>query len=270
MKRVLGAITAAMLTVSAWQASAQTLVLGLENVEYFPWQLPDGIGADIFLMETAARNLGYAVDLRPVPWRRCLNEAGSNAIDGCFSASFEVSRMDLGVYPMAGNRPDTSKALHADSYSLYVPTESDVRWTGSEFENLSGDIGAIYGYSIVTMLENQGAGVFKADRLGQLFQLLLRDRLDGVAALTAHADHLIEQTPELNGRVRKVGPPLDEKHYYLLFSHGFAKNNPEVVLALYDEIKRVRKSPEYRENYEHIRRTHVEPHTLNYDPPGGL
>jgi polar amino acid transport system substrate-binding protein len=120
------------------------------------------------------------------------------------------------------------------------------------------------------MLQNQGVGVFMADRLGQLFQLLLRDRLDGVAALTAHADHLIEQTPELNGWVRKVGPPLDEKHYYLLFSHGFAKNNPEVVLALYDEIKRVRKSPKYRENYEHIRRTHVEPHTLNYDPPGGL
>jgi polar amino acid transport system substrate-binding protein len=267
MKRVLGAITAAMLTVSAWQASAQTLVLGLENAEYFPWQLRDGTGADIFLIETAAHNLGYTVDFRPVPWRRCLNEARSNAIDGCFSASFEVSRMDLGVYPMAENRPDPSKALHTESYSLYVPVGSGVTWTGTQFENLSGDIGTIYGYSINTMLLNEGAGVFKADRLGELFQLLNIGRLDGIAALTAQGDHLIEHTPELTGKVQKVELPLAEKHYYLLFSHGFADKSPEVISAFYDEIERVRRSPAYQENYEHILRTHVEPNTLSYDHP---
>ncbi|WP_168206461.1 ABC transporter substrate-binding protein [Labrenzia sp. PHM005] len=238
--------------VLPYSARAAELTIALEDAEYFPWQLESGIGADTYLIETAARNLGHRLIFKRVPWTRCLNQIGNNKFDGCYSASFEPERMKHGVFPMAGDRPDPAKRLHSESYSLYVQDQSSVNWTGAGFENLNGDIGAIFGYSIIEHLKNNNANVYEAHSLERLFKMLDAGRLDAVASLTLQADYIIQRTPGYGERILKAEIPLAEKHYYLMFSHKMANTHPALVADFYEEIERIRQSAGYRDHYSNL------------------
>ncbi|WP_428526980.1 substrate-binding periplasmic protein [Roseibium sp.] len=233
-------------------AAAGELVIAREDTLNFPWQLQEGVGADTFLIERAARNLGYSVQFRKVPWKRCLNQIANNTFDGCFSASFKPDRLKYGVYPMINGQPDPDKRTHTESYSLYVLNASPVGWSGDRFENLTGDIGSIYGYSIIEQLRAEGAGVFEADSNEQLFAMLLAGRLAAVALLTSQADHLVQQNPDFRAAIRKIETPLVAKHYYLMLSHEMVQTNPDLVAALYGEIAEIRESAAYQDHYDSL------------------
>lgn len=245
------AATAAML-MQPIAVSAGELIVARENTVNFPWQLMDGMGADTYLIETAARNLGYAIEFKKVPWNRCLNQIANNNFDGCYSASFKPERMGFGVYPMADGKPDPAKRTHTESYSLYTLKSSPADWTGQTFKNLDGDVGAIYGYSVVDVLKENNASVFEGDDLDQLFKMLIAGNLSGVASLTSKADYYIQSNPDLQHVVRKVEVPLVKKHYYLMLSHKLAQDEPELAAALYDEIEKVRQSEDYQKYFSSL------------------
>ena len=252
MKLFAGFAVAISLFSAPLTASAETLTFALEDADVFPWQFTAGGGADTFLIETAAGNLGHSVEFVRVPWKRCLETMKKNEVDGCYSASFKAKRGEFGVYPTVDGNADADKRLHSSSYTLYVASDSKIDWNGSEFSNLDGQVGSVAGYSIVDQLKESGVDVYETGKLDRLFKMLAAGRLSGVASLTAQADRLISQTPDLQGAVRKVETPLTEKGYYLMFSHGRVGSDPEVVTAFYDEIAKVRESQAYQDHYNEI------------------
>ncbi|WP_420414092.1 substrate-binding periplasmic protein [Roseibium sp.] len=252
MKKLAGFAVAVSLFVAPFTASAEVLTFAMEDADVFPWQFSAGGGADSYLIETAAKNLGHSVSFVRVPWKRCLATMKKNEVDGCFSASYKAKRGEFGIYPMAGDSPDASKRLHSSSYTLYVGTDSQIDWDGTDFKNLDGKIGSVAGYSIVEQLKESGAEVYEAGKLEQLFKMLEAGRLSGVASLTAQADRLISQSDKFQKSIRKVETPLTEKGYYLMFSHGRSEGDPSFVQAFYDEIAKVRESQEYQDFYSGV------------------
>lgn len=252
MKFLAGLTLTVSMFLAPFSASAEDLTFALEDTDSFPWQMSEGNGVDTFLIERAAENLGHTVSFVRLPWKRCLETMKNNEADGCFSASYKAKRGEFGVYPTLDGQPNAENRLHSASYTLYVAMGSSVDWNGSEFLNLDGQIGSVAGYSIVEQLKEAGVQVKEAGNLDQLFKMLNAGRLSAVASLTAQADRLLAQSPNLQENIRKVEVPLAEKGYYLMFSHGRFNEDPEMVKAFYNEIAKVRESQEYEDYYTNI------------------
>jgi hypothetical protein len=49
-------------------------------------------GLHIDIINTALTNLGHTVTFRPLPWKRCLDEAEKGLVDGVATASYKDAR----------------------------------------------------------------------------------------------------------------------------------------------------------------------------------
>ena len=234
------------------QAQGADLVFATENQNSFPWIMVDGGGANTHLLETAAANLGHTLTIKRVPWKRCLRSIEADMIDGCYAASFKKDRTAFGVYPSKYGYPDTSKRLHSNSYSLYIREGATLDWDGERFLNLTGNIAAPTGFSIIDKLKKNKVNVVEAASTEAAFRMLCAARVDGVAALTPEAERILASADFAGEPIVRVEVPLVVKPYYLMFSHHRMNTTPELVLEFYDEIERVRKSDAYQSFLKNI------------------
>ena len=233
-------------------ALADTLKVAAENNSYVPWVLDKNAteGVDVELIKIAGKNLGHTIEFVTMPWKRCLDTLQKNKVDGVFSASYKDKRLKYGVYPMANGKHDGSKRLHTDSYSLWILKDSNVGWDGDAFSNLTQNIGAQRGYSIIDKLIDKGAKVYEGNDAISLMKMLSIGRIDGVATLTTQGDSVLAQDAALGAKIKKITAPLAEKPYYMMFSHEMNKNKPELVKAFWTELEKVRTSDLYKQIYD--------------------
>ena len=59
-------------------------------------------------------------------------------------------------------------------------------------------------------------------------------------------DVLIKNNPSELAHVIKISPPVKEKSYFLMLSHGFYKSQPELSNAIWNEIKNIKDSGDYQ------------------------
>lgn len=120
-RRALSALLlGAGLVMMTHSSSAQSISLCYENETYLPWQIKDGKGLDVLLLEKAAAKAGVKIELVPLPWKRCLADVEHGVVAGAFAASFNADRANFAVYPTAvDNKPDVSRRIRYDSYTLY-------------------------------------------------------------------------------------------------------------------------------------------------------
>lgn len=254
MKRNSVLCFAMTLFFSLYLASAavgQTLKFATEDADSYPWTMKDGSGVNFDLINKAADNIGVKVEFVLYPWKRCLESLKNNTVDGAFSASYKKKRTEMGVYPTtADGKPDASRQLHSSTYALYVQNGSDLSWDGEKFVNLTGKIGAPAGYSIIEKLKEKGATVAEVPSTDKLVKMLAIGRLQGVASLTTQVDYALKNDSAAAGKIKIVEPPLVEKPYYLMLSHKLVKENAALANKLWDEIRKVRESAEYKKMYD--------------------
>lgn len=218
-----------------------------ENEESYPWILKDRVGLTTALLKLTEKQLGSKLEVLALPWRRCLDEVKSGAIDGIVKISYSAERAaELAVYPMVGDKPDASKRLLNDTYSLYRMKGSAVSWDGKVLK-VDGAVGAQSGFSIVKQLTSLGAKVDDATRSADdNLKKLVLGRVVAVALQTEEGDISVASNPD-RAKIEKITPVLVEKPYFVAFSKQFHAKEPAHAKKIWDAIAAARESAEYQD-----------------------
>lgn len=249
--KVLVSITAALgMSLAALLAHAAdkpaTVKLCYENEDFYPWVLKSKPGLNIILINAVEQKLGVKFELLGLPWKRCQDEMMNGVVDGLFSASFKTERMEIGTYPMVGAKPDESKALMRDGYTLYRLKGGNVQWDGKKLI-ASGAIGAQPGYSIVDQLKALGAKVDDGTRTSDdNMRKLIAGRVDAVALMSLEGENSLATNPEFAAKIEKVSPPLVDKPYYLMLSKQFVAKYGDFSKEIWNTAAQVRDSAEFK------------------------
>lgn len=203
-------------------AAPTIITLCHEDKPSYPWLLENGQGLSQRMMLMVGQELGVDIQSKEMPWLRCMNEVKMGHVDGLYKISFRKERMELGVYPINNDQPDSNFRMLIDQYYLYRIKDARLKWDGYVIKNAEKGIAAQAGFSIVEYLKKQGLIVDSSARSQDvILHKLLLGRVDGAALQSREADALIENNPALRGKVEKIGPPLQTMPYFLIFSHFF-------------------------------------------------
>jgi polar amino acid transport system substrate-binding protein len=217
-----------------------------EDVDVYPWVLKDRAGLNIAHLKAVEQKLGVKIETQPLPWKRCQEDLREGKVDGIFAASFKTERLEIGVYPMAGDKPDSARAMMYDGYSLYRIKGANAQWDGKKL-TVSGSVGAQPGYSIVDQLKQLGAKVDEgAKTADDNLKKLIAGRVDAVALQTLEGDNAISTTPEFASKVEKVTPPLVDKPFFLMLSKQFVAKYGDFSKDVWKALADVRESPDYK------------------------
>lgn len=241
-------LLSAMLLANSAHASDKpaSMKLCYENEDVYPWVLKDRPGLNIVFMNALAQKLGIKFDMQSRPWKRCLDELKSGEMDGLFSASFKADRLENGAYPMTGDKPDETKAIMLDGYTLYRVKGSAVNWDGKKL-TVAGAVGAQPGYSIIDQLKSLGAKVDDGSRSADdNLRKLIAGRVDAVALITLEGENSIRNNPEFASKVEAVQPVLVSKPYYLMLSKQFVAKYPEYAKEIWSGVAAIRESADYK------------------------
>lgn len=247
MRTFIVAITLVVTAQSCALAADKPVVKACtENEDSYPWVLKDRPGLTILMLRMVEKQVAGRIEVAPLPWKRCLDDVKTGAADAAFKISYSAARAaELGNYPMAGDKPDASKRLLTDSYSLYRMKGSAVEWDGKVLK-VAGSVGAQSGFSVVEQLKTLGAKVDDGTRSADdNLKKLVAGRFVALALQTEEGDASVEASPEFKGKVERIKPVLVEKPYFLIFSKAFAAKNPAYVQEVWDAIGRVRESTEF-------------------------
>ncbi len=193
------------------------------------------------------------LDIHPLPWARCLQEAEQGRFDGVLSASWTAERATLLVYPMAQGEVDDSKRLFRLGYVLLRPKGGAASWDGETFRGTgprAGQaLGAERGYSIVGFARAHQAVV--EDRFphsGTLLEALKLGRIAGALLAQEHAAALLAD-PEWAKAYEIAGPILQSKAYHLPVSRALWKAEPARVARLWAALDKARQAPGFKLHY---------------------
>jgi len=180
------------------------------------------------------------VTFKRVPWKRCLHELQNGNVDGIFNASFSESRLEMGAYPMKEGEVDTEKRLTTIAYYLYTSKHNPVTFDGKRIGNADRPVGAPRGYSIINDLQKIGVEVEEANTTQQNLMKVVVNRISAAALQDVTADSEIKKNPSEFAGIVKVEPPLKVKPYYLMLSHQFVEQHPELAKQIWDTIEKIR------------------------------
>lgn len=239
---------AASLSIVAGSALAAEPAMKIchENEDSYPWIFKDRVGLTTSLLKMAEKIYGGKVEVVGLPWKRCLEDAKSGAIDGVVKISYSADRTAFLVYPMAGDKPDANKRLLIDSYSLYrMKGSTAAAWDGKTLK-VDGAVGAQSGFSVVKQLQGLGARVDDGTRSADAnLTKLVGGRVAAVALQTEEGDISVASSPEAKDKVERVSPVLVEKPYFVVFSKQFHGKEEAAAKKLWDAIATARESAEY-------------------------
>ncbi len=234
-------------------ASAITLVIAHEGKENPPYTyanksdpaLSQGVTIDV--LNTIAKRLNFDIEYVHLPWLRALIKLKQNKVDALFHASFKQDRIKYGLYPMKNSLVDADKMLMTQRYILYKRVDSPLNWNGKSFTSLTGSLGAVMSYAIVSDLKKMGIKVTELSNSLALLNQVQSGRLAGFVNLENMTDSTIRKNKALLNSIEKIPMAVKEKPYYLMFSHGRFETHPELVEAIWLEINRTNRSGEYQE-----------------------
>lgn len=217
-----------------------------EDTDVYPWVLKDRPGLNIVHMKAVEQKLGAKFEIVPLPWKRCQEEMREGKVDGIFAASFKTERLEMGHYPMSGDKTDASRAMMFDGYSLYRLKGSGAQWDGSKL-TVSGAVGAQPGYSIIDQLKQLGARVDDGTKTADdNLRKLLAGRLDAVALQTLEGDNALSTNAEFAAKIEKVKPPLVDKPFFLMLSKQFVGKYGDFSKDIWKTLAEVRESADYK------------------------
>lgn len=236
-------------------ASAQVLRVCMNDEAHAPWRLaePDGRvrrrGLDFVFLHELERRVGIRLEISPRPGRRCLKDLAENEQDAVLGMSHVPERDALARFPGPPGQPDAQQAVRRIEYVWYVRRASALRWDGARLHGLGPQesVGAQAGYSIAARLRSLGLRVEEGPRtVRSNLEMLRRGRVAALAMQPQAAEQVLASDPGLQRELRRLHPAVEERHYYLVFSHGFVANHAELARRLWQAALAVRDSDGYR------------------------
>ncbi|MBB5016889.1 polar amino acid transport system substrate-binding protein [Chitinivorax tropicus] len=213
---------------------------------------PPGLAVE--LVRDAITQAGYQVQIRRLPQLRMLKMLEEGKIDGAFIFSYTQDRAKKFAYPMKDGQPDGRYRVTHISYRLYRLKDSKVMWDGNQFSNLTLPVGVNTGWTMAAQLREKNIAVDEGGRgYPENFSKLKLKRLDAYAALELSADSYLKKMGQTE-LFEKVGPPLQSKDYFLLFSQQFAAAQPEAAQKIWQSVADMREKQESQlySKYENV------------------
>jgi len=207
------------------------------------WKKP-GISLEVLKFLEGRLNIEF--EFKRMPWKRATKEIERNRIDGMFHASFRKERLSIATYPMKNGKPDIDKRILTMSYVLYKLKGSKLKWDGKNFHNLEGKIGAVRDYSIAYDLKKRNIKVDEEKNQMMNLLKLSKKRIQGFASLENMSDPIILNNSDKFKNIVKEKTPLKTKHYYLVFSHKFTEENPNLAKDIWNELQKLRENGVYK------------------------
>ncbi|EOB3549705.1 amino acid ABC transporter [Vibrio vulnificus] len=124
-------------------------------------------------------------------------------------------------------------------YYFYKLKEQPFTWDGLQLSSI-GDVpvGAHTGFSITKRLKESNVNILEIGSTEKLFEMLGKRRLTAIAIQSNIASSYINE--HQLSTVERVSPPISTKDYYLIFSHEFAEENPQLVQNIWEMIGLIR------------------------------
>lgn len=215
------------------------------DVPFAPYTKADGSGHTQFLIRKAGKLANIKFETHVAPRKRCLAEIKSGVTDGIVAA-YTPQRAEYMVYPMILGLLDESKSITTVRFSLYHRPGATWHWDGKNITGLGNSIiGVESGYYFIDRLiqlkVNYDDGAKSVERN---LMKLSTGRVDGTIAMELQADKVVAE--QFAGQIERFPEPFEHTVLYLGVSKPFDAANPEVVDALWNAIREVRSSAEYR------------------------
>lgn len=244
---VVAVLVGAVGSVAA-QGNPATVLLCHEDGDSYPWLIKGKPGYSSIQTQEVEKQLGVTIKLVPRPWKQCLEEVKSGAVDGAINASFSKDRAEFAAYPIKmDGEPDPSKRMYRATYALYKAKGDALAYDGSKLQGLTGAIGAQTGFSVIAQLKQLGAKV--DDSMGKASDLLkavAAGKLQGAALQTTEADDSLSDMGDQKSKIERVTIPLAEKPYYTILNKAFAAKYPQFARQLWQAQGKVRESAEFK------------------------
>lgn len=212
-------------------AGAQTLVLAAADsvpTAYIDHGKKTGLLVDV--VEEVFKRAGYRVEIRLMPWARCILDVKEGKIDGIFSIYLTPERQEFLSY--------ADEVLITQVQAFFVRKDSTITFDGDLNKLAELRIGIInqtsYGPRLDSALKN---GLFKrvdtANSAASNVQKLLHDRVDVIPSYR-HVALDTARTLGVAGDIKELAPAIEAIPSYLAFSNkrDYTKVIGAVNLAL--------------------------------------
>ncbi|MBU3915967.1 transporter substrate-binding domain-containing protein [bacterium] len=243
--------------IVANQLYALDLTIACENKADFPSitgnsdeVLKEKPGMSVEAVRLLEKKLNIKITIERLPWKRCLYELEQGKVDGVFTASFKEERKQFGRFPEKNGQVDVSRRFTSASYALYRLKGTAVSFDGTDFHNITGNVGAPSGYSIVDDLKKKGLSIDEGPSTEKDLMKLVAGRLQGVAALEMTGDFYLSTRKELGQKIEKVLPLIVMKPYYFMLSHQLYKRDPQLAEKIFDTLAEIREDPDFKKGLE--------------------
>jgi len=236
------------------QSNPDKITLCHSHEEAYPWLINGKPGYSAVMMQSIEKQLGVPIKLSPMPWKQCMAEVKSGAVDGAINASFAADRAEFAVYPVKlDGESDATKRMYRATYALYRAKGTAAGWDGQKLTGVDGTIGAPTGYSVIAQLTKLGAKVDdSANATTEILKRVAAGRYQLAALQTTEADDTLQDNADLRAKIERISPPLAEKPYFTIFSKVFYAKYGPTAKEVWKLEGKTRDSAEFKGQVAHL------------------
>lgn len=232
----------------AGSAAAASWTACVDSNDWAPFTYPDHDGLLQTLVRRAAAHVGDRVEFVALPWKRCEAEVAEGLMQAAVGAPGAQRTAQLLVFPRRGGELDSSRALVTTPQVLLTPSGSTLHWDGRHLRGLQGAVLYVMGYEDIEerlkLLNLPADGGAATNELN--VRKLFAGRSNAMVTYRGDAERLLRRA-DLMGRLEMLTPPFGEYPYYLVVGPETYRLREAEVERLWNAIREVRDSAEYRE-----------------------
>ncbi len=225
----------------------QTIHIVTDKAYWYPYTYSQGDqakGIHIDLVQKALVNLNYNVRFYPKPWKRCLNDVKEGKYDAIVSASYKPDRSKYLIYPDDADKSVKSLWRITQVEYVAVTNYSSTYIFKGDIKTLPLPVRAPLGYSIVGDLRAAGISVIESPDTTDCVIQLIKSGRGSFVTPPQNAIH-IQIDDRFKGKLTIHPKPIKSKSYFMGFAIKNQKISPEKMLAIWNEIARIRKDQAY-------------------------
>lgn len=233
-----------------------------------PLTYAQGLGAAQYFMLKAAENLQLQLTLDAHPQPRCLQEVAQGHYDAVLIATPNALINNIVTFPVgAQGQLDESRAYLSMRVVALKMKSNPAEWDGQQFSYLTLPVLYESGLPLLDVLMDNLDVPSRASAKSPAHMIgMLRLGRADVAVGLEQAIAFALQSNDPQGQFTILSPPLLETPVFLAIGKQFMASNPLLAEQIWDEIKRLRESPEWRKISAQVMKNQLTPAAAGLKP----
>ena len=235
-------LLATMLSIGAMGLQAKTLKMCADGRDWYPFTYKDkrtSKGMHIDLVSKALGDLGYTLQISPLPRNRCMKiNAKNGTIDAVVSVSYEAELAENLEFPPDSEKSGESpwRIMQVD-HMLVTHINGDYEYNGDK-STFPQPVRIPRGETLTGELVKLGLKVEEAKGDKNNFAKLIRDKKGSVVSTSIIAEGM-NKNKKMEGQFLIQSTPITSKSYHLAFSKA-AKISAEEKKKIWEAIAKWR------------------------------